>query len=112
MSIEWKGVFPALTSKFTAEDTLDLPLFEKNLQTQLEAGVNGIVLGGTLGEASVLTTAEKEQLVKFAVTTGTLSAHVVTANFTSCSFSAVVKTLASQCTAQNNSINAGIQLCL
>ena len=69
MSIEWKGVFPALTTKFTANDTLDLPLFEKNLQTQLEAGVNGIVLGGTLGEASVLTTAEKEQLVKFAVTT-------------------------------------------
>ena len=67
MSIEWKGVFPALTTKFTADDTLDLPLFEKNLQAQLEAGVNGIVLGGTLGEASVLTTAEKEQLVKFAV---------------------------------------------
>ena len=69
MNIEWKGVFPALTSKFTANDTLDLPLFEKNLQAQLDAGVNGIVLGGTLGEASVLTTAEKEQLVKFAVTT-------------------------------------------
>ena len=67
MSIEWKGVFPALTTKFTADDKLDLPLFEKNLQAQLEAGVNGIILGGTLGEASVLTTAEKEQLVKFAV---------------------------------------------
>jgi dihydrodipicolinate synthase/N-acetylneuraminate lyase len=67
MSIDWKGVFPALTTKFTAEDGLDLLLFEKNLQAQLEAGVQGIVLGGTLGEASVLTTAEKEQLVKFAV---------------------------------------------
>jgi 4-hydroxy-tetrahydrodipicolinate synthase len=67
MSFEWKGVFPALTTKFTADDKLDLPLFEKNLNAQLEAGVNGIVLGGTLGEASVLSTAEKEQLVKFAV---------------------------------------------
>lgn len=67
MSIEWKGVFPALTTKFTADDKLDLPLFEKNLNAQLEAGVNGIVLGGTLGEASVLATAEKEQLIKFAV---------------------------------------------
>ncbi len=67
MSINWKGVFPALTTKFTAGDQLDLPLFEKNLNAQLDAGVNGIVLGGTLGEASVLTTAEKEQLVKFAV---------------------------------------------
>ena len=67
MSIEWKGVFPALTTKFTNEDQLDLPLFEQNLQAQLAAGVNGIILGGTLGEASVLTTGEKEQLVKFTV---------------------------------------------
>src|SRR4051794_29300318 len=67
MDIEWKGVFPALTTKFTKDDGLDLPLFEKNLQAQLEAGVNGIVLGGTLGEASVLSTAEKETLVRFAI---------------------------------------------
>jgi len=67
MSIQWKGVFPALTTKFTADDQLDLPLFEKNLEEQLAAGVNGVILGGTLGEASVLSTEEKEQLVKFAV---------------------------------------------
>jgi 4-hydroxy-tetrahydrodipicolinate synthase len=67
MAINWTGVFPALTTKFTADDKLDLPLFEKNLMAQLDAGVNGIVLGGTLGEASVLTTEEKETLVKFAV---------------------------------------------
>ncbi len=67
MSFEWKGVMPALTTKFTADDQLDLTLFEKNLCAQLDAGVHGIILGGTLGEASVLTTAEKETLVKFAV---------------------------------------------
>lgn len=67
MAFEWKGVFPALTTKFTANDELDLPLFEKNLQAQLSAGVEGIILGGTLGEASVLTTEEKEVLVKFAI---------------------------------------------
>ena len=67
MNIDWTGVFPALTTKFTADDKLDLPLFEKNLNAQLAAGVNGIVLGGTLGEASVLSTDEKETLVKFAV---------------------------------------------
>ncbi|MEI2739580.1 MAG: dihydrodipicolinate synthase family protein [Chitinophagaceae bacterium] len=67
MSFEWKGVFPALTTKFTVNDDLDLPLFEKNLQAQLAAGVEGIILGGTLGEASVLTTEEKEVLVKFAI---------------------------------------------
>ncbi len=67
MSFEWKGVFPALTTKFTNNDELDLPLFNKNLQAQLAAGVEGIILGGTLGEASVLTTEEKERLVKFAI---------------------------------------------
>ncbi len=70
MNFEWQGVFPALTTKFTDTDELDLPLFQKNLEAQLEAGVHGIVLGGTLGEASVLTTDEKEVLVKFAIEKG------------------------------------------
>ena len=65
--MEWKGILPALTTKFTADDQLDLPLFEKNLTAQIEAGVHGIILGGTLGEASVITMQEKEILVKFAV---------------------------------------------
>jgi 1-pyrroline-4-hydroxy-2-carboxylate deaminase len=67
MSIEWSGVFPALTTKFTSTDELDLDMFSKNLDVQLDAGINGIVLGGTLGEASVLTTSEKETLVKYTV---------------------------------------------
>jgi 4-hydroxy-tetrahydrodipicolinate synthase len=53
MAIEWKGVFPAVTTKFTKEDTLDLSLFTTNINAQLAAGVNGIILGGTLGESSV-----------------------------------------------------------
>jgi len=67
MAIDWKGVFPALTTKFDRDDQLDLPLFEKNLRAQLAAGVDGIILGGTLGESSVLTLEEKETLVKFCV---------------------------------------------
>ena len=67
MSIKWRGIFPALTTKFTQKDELDLPLFSKNLKAQIDAGIDGIILGGTLGEASVLTTDEKETLVKFAV---------------------------------------------
>ncbi|HET9056972.1 MAG TPA: dihydrodipicolinate synthase family protein [Chitinophagaceae bacterium] len=66
MSFQWKGVFPALLTPFTADDKLDLPLFEKNLDAQLNAGVEGIILGGTLGESSVLTTEEKAILVKVA----------------------------------------------
>jgi 1-pyrroline-4-hydroxy-2-carboxylate deaminase len=65
MSINWSGVFPAVTTKFTTDDKLDFSLFEKNLNHQLDAGVHGIVLGGTLGESSVLTTEEKKDLVHF-----------------------------------------------
>ncbi len=67
MQVEWKGVYPAVTTKFTSDDQLDLPLFLKNLEAQLDAGVSGIILGGTLGEASVLSTEEKERLVKFTI---------------------------------------------
>lgn len=67
MSVTWKGVFPALTTKFTANDELDFPLFEKNLRAQLDAGVDGVILGGTLGESSVLSNEEKFDLVKFTV---------------------------------------------
>lgn len=67
MAIQWSGVFPALTTKFTSDDKLDFPLFEKNLRAQLDAGVEGVILGGTLGEASVLSNEEKFDLVKFTV---------------------------------------------
>lgn len=67
MNIEWKGVFPALLTPFTQDDQLDIPLFEKNLQAQLDAGVSGVIIGGSLGEASTITSDEKEKLVKAAV---------------------------------------------
>lgn len=67
MSISWNGVFPALTTKFTAQDTLDLPMFGKNLKAQVDAGVRGVIIGGSLGEASTLTLAEKETLIRYSV---------------------------------------------
>jgi len=62
--IHWKGVFPALTTKFMHNDALDLPLYSKNVEAHLKAGIHGIILGGTLGEASTLAENEKETLVK------------------------------------------------
>lgn len=67
MAINWSGVFPAVTTKFKEDDTLDLDLFAVNIQAQLDAGVHGIVLGGTLGEASTLTDEEKSTLTQYTV---------------------------------------------
>ena len=65
--VNWSGVFPAVTTKFDQKEELDMSLFLINLGAQLHAGVHGIILGGTLGEASTLTEQEKEKLVKFTV---------------------------------------------
>ena len=67
MVIDWKGVMPAVTTKFTKDDTLDLEMFEININAQLKAGVHGIILGGTLGEASTLSDDEKRILVRTTV---------------------------------------------
>lgn len=65
MPFTWKGVFPAITTPFSSDDKLDLVMFEKNLHAQINAGIDGVILGGTLGESSVLTKEEKNVLVKF-----------------------------------------------
>jgi len=67
MSFEWKGVFPALLTPFNKKEELDLDMFEKNLAAQVAAGVHGVIIGGSLGEASTITEKEKEELVEFSV---------------------------------------------
>jgi len=62
--MNWEGVMPAITTKFTDDDKLDLDLFNKNINAQLDAGVSAIVLGGSLGEASTLTNDEKKYFNK------------------------------------------------
>lgn len=62
--INWNGVFPALTTKFHQDGSLDFDTFFLNVDAQLAAGVDGIILGGTLGESSVLSTAEKQDLTR------------------------------------------------
>ncbi|HEX8607505.1 MAG TPA: dihydrodipicolinate synthase family protein [Pedobacter sp.] len=67
MGIKWSGVFPAVTTKFTDNDELDFHAFDKNIEAQLEAGAEGIILGGSLGEASVLTDDEKFELLSHTI---------------------------------------------
>jgi 4-hydroxy-tetrahydrodipicolinate synthase len=64
MQPQWNGVYPAITTKFTAGDQLDMDLYLHNIDVQVSSGVDGIIIGGSLGEASTLTEAEKEVLVK------------------------------------------------
>ena len=65
MKPDWKGIYPALTTKFTDNYQLDLDTFIKNLNAQLEAGIHGCVIAGSLGEASTLNQDEKISLLNF-----------------------------------------------
>ena len=67
VSFEWKGVFPALLTPFDANEELDLNMFETNLKAQVDAGVSGVIIGGSLGEASTITLDEKEAMVRCSV---------------------------------------------
>jgi 4-hydroxy-tetrahydrodipicolinate synthase len=64
MKVQWEGVMPAVTTKFTADDKLDFNMFEVNVKAQLKAGISAIILGGTLGESSTLSEEEKSELVQ------------------------------------------------
>ena len=67
MKPDWKGIYPALTTKFTDNYQLDLDTFIKNLNAQLEAGIHGCVIAGSLGEASTLNQDEKISLLNESV---------------------------------------------
>lgn len=64
MQLNWNGIYPAITTKFNEHGDLDLAAFETNMNAQIDAGIHGVVLGGTLGEASTLLNSEKLKLVE------------------------------------------------
>src|SRR5688500_13209279 len=61
--VHWKGVYPAVLTPFKKDDSIDFETFEVNTKAQLDAGVDGIILGGSLGEASTLLSDEKNDLL-------------------------------------------------
>lgn len=67
MSTNWQGVFPALMTEFKADGALDLDATQRHIQSCMDAGVEGLVMLGTLGENPSLTQDEKESVLKAAV---------------------------------------------
>ncbi|WP_223600654.1 dihydrodipicolinate synthase family protein [Chryseobacterium sp. GVT01B] len=64
--LNWEGIYPAVLTPFTKEGEIDFEMFALNTEAQIKAGVHGIILAGTLGEASALETEEKFELLKYA----------------------------------------------
>ena len=64
--LTWTGIYPAVTTSFDDQGRLDRPAFERLLQAQAEAGVDAIIIGGSLGESSTLSHDERMQLLAWA----------------------------------------------
>ncbi len=63
MIVSWQGVYPAVTTQFAADQSLDLEATGVHVEALIEAGVDGLVMLGTLGESTTLTAAEKEAVL-------------------------------------------------
>lgn len=50
----WHGIYPALLTPFKENDEIDFDMFIKNMKAQVDAGIKGVIIGGSLGEASTL----------------------------------------------------------
>ncbi len=64
ISPAWKGVYPAITTQLDSSDRVDFEAFFSNLDFQLGAGIDGVILCGSLGEASTLADEEKIELLE------------------------------------------------
>lgn len=63
----YRGLYTAIVTPMTHDGELDMAAFDRLIDMQIEAGVDGIVVTGSTGEGATTTTAEKEQLWSAAV---------------------------------------------
>ncbi len=67
MKVDWKGVMPALMTEMKQDGSLDLPATARHIESCLDAGCEGVIVLGTLGENASLTADEKVEVVRCAV---------------------------------------------
>ncbi|MBA4062967.1 MAG: dihydrodipicolinate synthase family protein [Isosphaera sp.] len=67
MAAHWSGVFPAVTTQFRQDQSLDLPATARHLEALIASGVSGLVVCGSLGENQALDPEEKRRVVANAV---------------------------------------------
>jgi dihydrodipicolinate synthase/N-acetylneuraminate lyase len=64
MNMSWSGVYPAVTTQFHADESLDLEGTQRLVVQQIDDGVDGIIALGTCGENAALTPEEKQQVLR------------------------------------------------
>jgi 1-pyrroline-4-hydroxy-2-carboxylate deaminase len=66
MAVSWGGVFPATTTEFKADQSLDLPATARHIDAMIQAGVHGMIVLGTVGENCSLDAREKIDVIRAA----------------------------------------------
>jgi dihydrodipicolinate synthase/N-acetylneuraminate lyase len=67
MRPNWKGVFPAVTTQFHRDESLDLEATARHIEALIDSGVSGLVMLGSLGENVQLLPDEKRRVMKMAL---------------------------------------------
>jgi 4-hydroxy-tetrahydrodipicolinate synthase len=67
MKVNWHGVFPAATTQFKADQALDIGATLKHLDVLLAAGIDGLIMLGTVGENCSLEPSEKMEVLRATV---------------------------------------------
>ena len=60
----WHGVFPAITTQFKKDQSLDLDATARHVEALINSGISGIIFLGSLGENQALTGNEKRQVIE------------------------------------------------
>ena len=65
--MKWRGVFPAVTTQFKQDGTLDLDATQACVERLIDGGVSGLVMMGMVGENSSLRPDEKLRVLQAAL---------------------------------------------
>lgn len=68
-AIDWRGVYPALTTQFLNDESLDLAGTARHLEHLIAEGIHGVIVLGTVGENTALEYGEKLDVLRMAVDT-------------------------------------------
>jgi 4-hydroxy-tetrahydrodipicolinate synthase len=67
MALTWQGVFPAVTTQFKKDQSLDLDATARHVEALIASGVNGLIMLGSLGENQALDPDEKRRVLEATV---------------------------------------------
>ncbi len=67
MTVNWHGIYPAATTQFNADQSLNLKATTDNVEKMMAAGMHGMIMLGSVGENTTLEYAEKLDVLKATV---------------------------------------------